>query len=369
MTTRRWLGCLTVLLCLTAGCGPTDTVTIQGCGATLPSPLYERWFLEFYLMHPNVRVNYQAVGSSAGVKQFEEGLVDLGATDESLDKKKLEALAKKRGSEVIQIPMTAGSIALCHNIPDYPEKADFNLSRQALIDILLGDLVYWDDPRIQSANSVKLPHLEIAFISRAEGSGTTFVFTNYLNAIAPIWRTDSKDPRWNDKGGPGKGKTIQWPKKLVDSRRLIGGKGNAGVAALIQQTPGALGYIETGYAEMTDMPIAALENHEKKFVKPTADYCKAALEKAKADPVAIALPAADPEGDKVYPIVTFTWIIVCRNYPDPQVTQRLKEVLGYCLESKEAKKGQQLSEQLGYIPLPDAILEKARAEVATLGTR
>src|SRR5262245_59646953 len=179
---------------LLPGCAPADTVTIQGCGATFPAPLYERWFLEFYLLHPNVRVNYQAIGSGAGVQQFEEGLVHFGATDEALKEARLKAIAKTisaregKAIEVLQIPMTAGSVALCYNLPGNPP---CKLTRKAYVDILFGQLRYWDDERIQSSNpGITLPHLEITFIRRAEGSGTTFVFTNHINAIDPRWRKD-----------------------------------------------------------------------------------------------------------------------------------------------------------------------------------
>jgi phosphate transport system substrate-binding protein len=359
MIPRHWFSVLVTGVLLSAGCGPSDTVTIQGYGATLPSPLYERWFLEFYLVHPNVRVNYQAVGSSAGVQQFENELSHLGATDEALDKKRLESIAKKLGTEVIQIPMTAGSVALTYNIPGFPESAHLNLTRKALVDVLLGDLTWWDDDRIQAANpGVKLPHLEITFIRRAEGSGTTYVFTNYINEIDPRWRTDSKDPRWAGKGGPGKGKTVKWPV------HFIGGKLSAGVAALVQQTPGALGYVEAGYAELTKMPIAALQNKQMAFVLPKAINSIKALDNARPDPVAVALPAADPSSAEAYPIVTFTWIICRKHYADEKLASRLKEVLSYCLGQ-----GQELSEQLGYVPLPQAVLEKARQKVAEIVAR
>jgi phosphate transport system substrate-binding protein len=357
---------LTILLAgaalLSGGCGPADTVTIQGCGATFPSPLYERWFLEFYLLYPNVRVNYQATGSSAGIQQFEEGLVHFGATDEALKEKRLKEIAKTLSNrdnkpvEVIQIPLTAGSVALCYNLPNDPP---LKLTRQAYVDILLGHLTYWDDPRIQSANpGISLPHLEITFIRRAEGSGTTFVFTNHINTIDPRWR--------KDKGGPGAGKTVQWP------RDFIGGKGNAGVAALVQQTPGSIGYIEAGYAELTHMPIAALQNHAGSFVSPTVASCREALEDAEKyhlfDKV-LGATVPDPKGKSAYPIVSFTWVVCRKNYPDAMLAEKLKAVLSYCLESKNAGRGQELSEQLGYVPLPEETLITARKMVAQIGAQ
>jgi phosphate transport system substrate-binding protein len=342
-----------------AGCGPADTVTIQGCGATFPAPLYERWFLEFYLKHPKVRVNYQAIGSGAGIQQFTEGLVHFGASDEALNEERLGDIAKTLSAregktvEVMQIPMTAGAVALCHNLPGEPP---LRLSRKALADILLGHLSYWDDPRIQSANpGITLPHMEIIFIRRAEGSGTTFVFTNHINAI---------DQRWDKKkGGPGAGKTIQWPVNF------IGGKGNAGVAALVQQTPGALGYLEAGYAEITGMPMAALENHAGNFVQPDFKHCQEALEDAEKYRLfnkVLGATIADPKGAHAYPIVTFTWVICRKSYPDPRVADNLKAVLSYCLESKTAGAGQELSQQLGYVPLPEATLTKSRQLVAEI---
>ena len=355
-------GALTVFVLmvasLAAGCGSADSVTIQGCGATFPSPLYERWFLEFYLLNPKIRVNYQATGSSAGVQQFEQGLVHFGASDEPLKKQRLQDIAKKMGvAEVIQIPMTAGGIALCYNLPGH---VPLKLSRKALVDILFGTITSWDDPQIRATNEgVTLPHLDIAFIRRAEGSGTTFAFTSHINAIDSRWRKEN--------GGLGAGKTIQWPVNF------IGGKGNAGVAALVQQTPGALGYIEAGYAELTDMSMVALQNRSLvNFVEPTAKNCREALEDAEKyqlfdDVMGVSIP--DPKGPTAYPLVTFTWIICRMDYPDDRLAEQLKAVLSYCLDDKDPGKGQTLSPELGYVPLPEATLVKARKLVAQIGGR
>jgi phosphate transport system substrate-binding protein len=355
MNAQRW-ALLLAAACVLPGCGPSDTVTIQGCGATFPAPLYERWFLEFYLLNPKVRVNYQAIGSGAGVQQFEEGLVHFGASDEALKEERLKAIAKtlsdREGKpvEVVQIPMTAGAVALSYNLPNNPP---LKLTRKALVDILLGQLTYWDDQRIKSANpDLDLPNLAINFIRRAEGSGTTFNFTNHINAI---------DPRWEKKnGGPGAGKTVQWPVNF------IGGKGNAGVALLIQRTKGALGYIEAGYAEITHMSMASLQNHAGNFVAPTATSSREALqdaEKFKLFNKVLGATIPDPKGAHAYPIVTFTWIICRTSYRDPRIAQQLKSVLHYCLESNQPGRGQELSEQLGYVPLPEETLAKARKVV------
>jgi phosphate transport system substrate-binding protein len=347
---RAWFLWAAALLVSAGGCAPSDTVTIQGCGATFPAPLYQRWFLEFYLAEPDVRVNYQAIGSGAGIQQFSEGLVHFGASDEALKEARLQEIAKKLSDreghpvEVIQAPLTAGSVAICYNVPGNP---NLKLTRKTYVDMLLGEITHWDDPAIAATNpGVALPHLEMTFIRRAESSGTTYVFTNHLNAI---------DARWTkEKHGPGVGKSVLWPVG-------IGGKGNAGVSALILQTPGAFGYIEAGYAELSNLPMAALENHAGNFVAPRADAAREALQEAKFNKV-LGAEVPDPRGPKAYPIVTFTWVVCRSRYGDPGITAKLKEVLDYCL-SMQGGRGQSLSEELGYIPLPDEALARARKAV------
>jgi phosphate transport system substrate-binding protein len=346
---------LAALAVSATGCAPSDTVTIQGCGATFPAPLYQRWFLEYYLADENVRVNYQAIGSGAGIQQFTEGLVHFGASDEALKESKLQEIAKKlserdgRPVEVIQVPMTGGSVAICYNVPGDPQ---LKLSRKVYIDMLLGEIKYWDDPAIRELNpGAKLPHLEMTFIRRAESSGTTYVFTNHLNHIDPRWTKEHK--------GPGVGKSVLWPVG-------IGGKGSSGVSALVEQTPGAFGYVEAGYGELTGLSMAALENHAGRFVMPTAEAAGSALSEAKFNKV-LAAEVPDPKGADAYPIVSLTWIVCRTHYKDPRVAARLKDVLTYCL-STETGKGQSLSSDLGYVPLSDEAIMKAQKAVNQIQT-
>ncbi len=354
MTRRHFVMLLlTSAAVLPLSCAPADTDTIQGAGATFPAPLYQRWFLEYYLAHPNVRVNYQPIGSGAGVSQLQEGLTDFAASDEALTRAKLDEVAKTLGDrdgrpvELIQVPLTAGAVALCYNLPGNP---DLRLPRKVYVGMALGDIEYWDDPAIKQANpSVNLPHQQITFIRRAESSGTTFVFTTHLAAIDDRWKREN--------GGPGIGKTPQW-------RVGIGGKGNSGVAALISQTPGAFGYIEAGYAELVPLKMAKIENHSGNYVEPTNDNCGVALEEARFNDV-FGATIADPRSEYAYPIVTFTWVIVRKHYRSQRLADDLRAVLGYCLQV-EPETGQALSDKLGYVKLPKTTLERARKAVGQI---
>jgi phosphate transport system substrate-binding protein len=239
--------------------------------------------------------------------------------------------------------MTAGSIALAYNLPNGP--AELKLTRSALLGIAHGDIDNWNDPALVDANpGSSLPDLPISWIRRAEGSGTTYAFTNHLHAVDP--------ERWP---ASLRGKTVDWPKG-------VGAKGNNGVAALIQQTPGAIGYIESGYAELTGLPTAAVQNKAGRFVQPTAASSLAALENAKI-PDDLIIWVTDPEGPDAYPIVTYTWIIAYRRYRDPRRLDALKAVLRY-----GATEGQQYSADLGYVPLPQNVAAKVLAKLDSMTT-
>jgi phosphate transport system substrate-binding protein len=327
---------LAFLLLAAASCFPAvgcseagEDITLQGAGATFPAPLYKRWFLENYRLHPEIRVNYQPIGSGAGIRQFTEHLIHFGASDAAMTDQEMAKIPEG----VQLVPMTAGSIAISYNLPG--ASTELRLSRKALLGILWGNIDTWNDPAITLTNKgVDLPEMPITFVRRSEGSGTTFAFTNHLSAISPEW-----------KKGPGVGKSITWPVG-------IGAKGNAGVASLIHQTPGALGYVETGYAELTHMPIAALENRAGAFIKPTIQSSQAALEEVAITPN-LRMWIPDPRGADAYPIVTYTWILCFKSYPDPKVAETLKKLLTYCLTD-----GQQYSAELGYVPLPASVSAK-----------
>jgi phosphate transport system substrate-binding protein len=335
---RAWQTLCSLLVAVTAllatSCSGIQVTDLQGSGATFPAPLYKRWFLEYYHAHPDVQVSYQAIGSGAGVRQFMEELGDFGASDAAMSDKEIAEV--QRG--VLLLPMTAGSIVLAYNLTGVTEP--LRLSREAYVRIFLGEISSWDDEAIRKTNpGVVLPALEITVVRRADGSGTTYAFTNHLSKISPAW-----------KSGPGTGKSVVWPKGT-------GGRGNSGVAALIQQTPGSIGYLEYGYAELGKLPMAVLENQAGQFVVAGAESGKAALAGATVpDNLRIFIP--DPPGKDAYPIVTYTWMLCYKKYADAGKARTLKRVLHYCLTD-----GQAIASELGYIALPENVAAKVLAAV------
>jgi phosphate transport system substrate-binding protein len=315
-----------------------DKVTLQGTGATFPAPLYQRWFSEYNKLHPTVQINYQALGSGAGVKQFQDGLVNFGASDAAMTDEEIAAV--KNG--VVLLPMTAGSIVLGYNLPAGPK--ELKLSREAYVGIFLGKITQWSDPAIAKANpGEKLPDTKITVVTRSDGSGTTFVFTSHLSAISEDW-----------KKGPGAGKSVNFPVGVA-------GKGNPGVTALVKQTPGAIGYVEYGYAQQTSMPMALLENKSGKYVKADLESAKKALSGVEL-PANLRAWLPDPEGADAYPIVTYTWLLCYKKYDDPNVSKTLKSVIEFGLTQ-----GQNYSAELGYVPLPPNVVttvQKALGEIS-----
>ena len=264
-------------------------VTLQGTGATFPAPLYQKWFTEYNQAHPDVQINYQALGSGAGIKQFQQHLVDFGASDAAMTDEEIAAVP----DGVVLLPMTAGAVVLAYNLPDVSQP--LKLSREAYVGIFLGKITKWNDPAIAKANpGVTLPDTKIQPVVRSDGSGTTFVFTSHLSAISDAW-----------KSGPGAGKSVNFPS-------AVAGKGNPGVAALIKETPGAIGYVEFGYAMQTHMPMAILENKSGKYVKADLESGKAALASVKL-PDNLRAWITDPEAADAYPIVTYTWLLSTRS--------------------------------------------------------
>jgi len=324
---------LTVGLAACGGGGGGGQVSLVGAGASFPAPIYQRWFQDLSNSDPNLQVDYQSVGSGAGVERFVQQLVDFGASDVAMTDEEIAQV--DRG--VLMLPMTAGSIVLAYNLPGVE---NLQLSREAYTGIFLGEITNWNDPQIAQDNpEVNLPDMGITVVHRSDGSGTTGVFTKHLSAISSEW-----------KERVGEGKTVQWPTGL-------GGAKNDGVAAGISQNEGAIGYVEYGFAKNADLPTAALQNQSGNFIKATDESASATL-------AAVTLPEnlrafiTDPEGDNSYPIVTYTWLLVYKTYENPETARAMETAIEYGLNE-----GQQTAPQLGYIPLPPNVRQKV-AETA-----
>jgi len=313
-----------------------DTVKLQGAGASFPAPLYLKWFKSYGAGHPNVQVDYQSVGSGSGVKSLLDKTVDFAASDRAMTP---DEMSKVNGG-VQLVPMTAGAIVLAYNLPDVP---NLKLSRDAYSGIFLGKLKKWNDPIIAKDNpGAKLPDQPINVVVRADGSGTSYVFTKHLSAISPEFqKTVGVDQMPN------------WP---VGTKS----KGNEGVTASITTTPGAIGYVEYGYAKSQDLHMAALQNKAGQFVAPSADSAKAALASAQL-PDNMIVWVSDPEGNDSYPVVTFTWMCFYKQYENKDKLQAIKALAIYGLTE-----GQKDSDALGYVPLPDSIASKGQAAIQAL---
>jgi len=311
-------------------------VRLQGSGASFPFPIYSKWFKAYSEAHPNVEIDYQSTGSGAGVKSFIDKTVDFAASDKAMTPAEITRVE----GGVQLLPLTAGTIVLTFNVPGVHE---LKLSRLAYVGIFLGKIKMWNDPAIVKSNpGVNLPGSAINVVVRADSSGTTFVFTQHLSAISKEFATS-----------PGRNDMPAWP---VGTRS----KGNEGVTASVQTTPGSIGYIEYGYAMSQKMPMAQLENKSGAFITASTASGQAALASVNFPENLIAW-VPDPDAKDAYPIATFTWLLCYKKNPDPQKAEVLRNVVTYILTD-----GQKESESLGYIPLPDAVIAKVKAVIQNI---
>jgi phosphate transport system substrate-binding protein len=315
---------------------------LTGAGATFPNPIYQKWVAEYGKSHPDVKIDYQSIGSGGGIKGITEKTIDFAGSDAPMSKKEKDAA----GGDVVHIPTVAGAVVAAYNLPDF--KGELKLDGPTLAEIFMGKITKWNDPKIAAMNEgAALPDVGITPATRTDGSGTTFVFTNYL-------ATQSED----FKGSVGMGKQVKWPTGQ-------GGKGNEGVTAAVQQTPGAIGYIELNYALQNKIPFALLKNKDGKFVKASPDSVAAAGAGAvdKMDK-SLAVEIWNQPGAEAYPISAFTYIIV---YKD----------LGYLKDQNKAKvlveflkwattDGQALAKEMDYAPLAAGVQKKAAEAIGTL---
>jgi len=321
---------------ITAG---AQSIRMIGSGASFPFPIYSTWFKSFSRQNSGVTVDYQAKGSGAGIQDFINRTVDFAASDAAMT----DAEIAKVPDGVVLLPMTAGEIVLAYNLPGNP--IGLKLSRDVYPDIFLGKITNWNDPRIAAANpDLKFPSLPITVVRRSDSSGTNFVFTKHLSAISEAFAKEV-----------GTGTTVQWPK----SDKIVGAPKNDGVTATIKQTPGAIGYIEYGYAKLTKANSALLQNKAGQYVAPSTASGQATLASAEFDSHLRAwIP--DPPGADSYPIATFTWMLFYQKQ-DPQKAEWLRKLVDYCVTT-----GQSISDSMGYIPLPANVVDKVKTASAKI---
>jgi len=332
---KRFAGLLVVVLALAGAMWAQGTLLINGAGATFPYPIYSKWFDEYHKKFPNIQINYQSLGSGAGIKQVTEGTVDFGASDGPMNPDQLKAYSDKHGSGILHFPTVLGAAVPIYNIPGVT--ASLNFTPEALAGIFLGRITKWNDPAIASANSgVKLPSSDIVVVHRSDGSGTTYIWTDYLSKVSPDW-----------KNKVGTGASINWPVGL-------GGKGSEGVSGLIKQTPGAIGYVELIYAVQTKIDYASVKNSSGAFIK--ADFnsvSEAAAGAAKSMPDDFRVSITDAPGKTAYPISSFTWLLIPAKFSDTAKRDALKGFIKWALTD-----GQAYAESLSYAKLPKEVVAK-----------
>jgi len=313
---------------------------LTGSGASFPFPLYSAWFKQFSAEHDGITVDYQSKGSGAGIQDFINGIVDFAASDAAMTDDEIAQVSQG----VVLLPMTAGEIVLAYNLPDVGE---LKLPRDVYPEIFNGTITNWNDERIAAANEgVTLPDLPITVVVRSDSSGTTYNFTSHLAAIDEAF-----------KNGPGAGKSVQWP----STDKIVKAPKNDGVTATIVQTPGAIGYIEYGYAKLTNTPMATLQNAAGAYVAPGGEGGANALASAEFDDHMRAF-ITDPAGEDAYPIATFTWMLFYESGQEAATVDALKQMVEFGLTE-----GQDMAEELGYIPMPEPVIEEVRSAAENIG--
>ncbi|HXJ93441.1 MAG TPA: phosphate ABC transporter substrate-binding protein PstS [Terriglobia bacterium] len=319
---------------------PAPTL-INGAGATFPYPIYSKWFSEYHKLHPDIEFNYQSVGSGAGIRQTIDKTVDFGASDGPMTDQQLAEAKQKLGYDVLHFPTVLGADVPSYNIPGVTESLKF--TPESISNIYLGKITKWNDPAITGPNpGVKLPNMDIVVVHRSDGSGTTYIWTDYLSKV---------NPEWNSKVGHAT--SVNWPVGL-------GGKGNEGVAGLVKQTPGAIGYVELIYAIQTNIPYGLVENAAGKFIKADlASVTAAAAGAAAKMPADFRVSITNAPGADAYPISSFTWLLIPTHIADASKRDDIKAFLKWMMTD-----GQKYNESLAYAQLPKAVVAKEMKQIA-----
>jgi len=331
-----------VVLATIAGLGLTGIAAAQNitaAGATFPDPIYERWFQDFKKLHADVQINYQPIGSGGGIRQLTEGTVDFGASDMPMKDDQIAAMKVKP----LHFPTVLGGVVLTYNIPGVTQ--DLKFTPELISDIFMGNITTWNDAKIAKENpGVKLPSNDILVVHRSDGSGTTFVFTDYLSKVSPAWKSKI-----------GANTTVSWPTGSGQS-------GNAGVAGMVKQTPGAIGYVELIYALQNHMPYGMVKNSEGAYLKADLNSVTAAAAgAAKEMPADFRVSITNAPGKDAYPISTFTWLLIPSEIKDPAKKKAIVDFLKWM-----TTEGQKSCAALSYAPLPKTVVAKEEKQIALI---
>jgi len=323
-----------LILALMVGSASAET-NLNGAGATFPNPIYSKWFSEYHKLHPDVAINYQSIGSGGGIKQVQTGTVDFGASDGPMSDEQLAQTPFK----LLHIPTVLGAVVPTYNVPGV--SSDLKFTGDVLADIFLGKITKWNDARIAKANpGVKFPDGEIVVVHRTDGSGTTYIWTDYLSKVSPEWAEKVK-----------KGTSVNWPVGL-------GGKGNEGVAGTVKQTEGSIGYVELIYAVSNKMSYGSVQNPAKEFVKASLESVTEAAASVKDMPEDFRVSITNAPGKKAYPISSFTWLLVPVEWKDAGKQKAFTAFLNWMVEQ-----GQGMTKELEYAPLPKAVADKVKKRI------
>jgi phosphate transport system substrate-binding protein len=323
---------------LTAAVASAQDLT--GAGATFPYPIYSKWF-DAYAKKTGIRINYQSIGSGGGIRQYTEATVDFGATDGPMTETQMTAVK----GNVLHIPTVLGAVVLTYNLPALGT-ARVRFDAATVAEVFFGRITRWNDPKLAALNpGIRLPALDIIVVHRSDGSGTTFVFTDYVSKVSPEW-----------KSSVGSATSVKWPAG-------IGGKGNEGVTQQVKQLEGAIGYVELVYAVSNRLPVALLKNAAGQFVEPSLEAVTAAAAGVKLGPdTDFRVSITNAAGPKAYPVASYTWLLVPKDATDPAKARKLRDFLRWMTTSE----AQKMADDLGYAPLPAEVTSLVQARVAGL---
>ena len=327
--------CFSLVMCLAMSMAASAQTTLNGAGATFPYPIYSKWFSEYHKLHSDIQINYQSIGSGGGIRQVTAGTVDFGASDGPMTD---EQLSQFKG-QIFHIPTVLGSVVPAYNIAGLTGEIRF--TPELLADIFLGKITNWNDKAIAKVNpDLHLADKNIIIVHRSDGSGTSYIFTDFLSKVSPEW-----------KSRVGKATSVSWPVG-------IGAKGNEGVAGMVRQMDGAIGYVELIYALQNKISFGPVQNAAGNFVKASLESTTAAAASMKTMPPDFRVSITHPPGKDSYPIASFTWLLIPAHSKDPAKGKILTDFLTWMLDN-----GEGMAKDLNYAPLPASVAEKVRAKI------